>query len=598
MKYPTTWNLDLVIKKAGDKSLLTLRKKSQAETDLFVKKWGKRKDYLSNPKILLKALVDYEKYVRFYFGNAPESYFFGLKSALDQTDPVIKAKVNLASEFENKLVNEIQFFEINLSKIPKENQLKFLKDKSLSPYRHFLEKLFRDGEHILSDPEEKILNLKSTTSYINWVQMVSEFLSREEAEVIMQDGKKRKQNFSQIVSLIDSQNKKTRDDAARNLNEIFQKNLDVAEKEINSVLTDKKINDLLRNFKNAQDARLLNDDVDEPVVDGLAEAVFVGFNLSARFYELKAKLFGVKKLAYHERNVPYGSLEASYNFDQAVDLVDKVFSDLHPKFAQIFEGFLKGGQIDVEPKKGKSGGAACWHNLISQPTYVLLNHTNKLRDITTIAHEVGHGINNELVREKQNALNFGTPVSTAEVASTFMEDFVFEKLLEGTNEELQLQLLMSKLGDEVSTVFRQMAFYMFEKELHENFRQKGYLTSAEIGSLFRKYMEAYMGKFVEQSAGSENWWVYVSHFRSYFYVYSYASGLLISKAMQKMVRKDRKSIEKVVEFLSAGKSDSPKNIFMKMRIDISDKEFWVNGVSEFERLLDKTWQLARKLGKI
>ena len=278
-------------------------------------------------------------------------------------------------------------------------------------------------------------------------------------------------------------------------------------------------------------------------------------------------------------------------------MVSSVFKNLHPKFAQIFQEFLENGQIDVLPAKGKHGGASCWRNLISHPTFILLNHNNRLRDVSTLAHELGHGINNELMKEKQNALNFGSPTSTAEVASTFMEDFVFEKLLSEANEELKLQLLMSKLGDQVSTIFRQVAFYQFERELNKDFRQKGYLTVKEIGLLFSKHTRAYMGDYVEQSVGSSNWWLYVSHFRYFFYVYSYASGLLISKFLQSEVRRDKKFIDKVINFLSTGTSISPKESFAKMGIRI-DAKFWEKGISEFEELLNQTWSLAKKLGKI
>jgi oligoendopeptidase F len=215
-----------------------------------------------------------------------------------------------------------------------------------------------------------------------------------------------------------------------------------------------------------------------------------------------------------------------------------------------------------------------------------------------MAHESGHGINNEMMRKKQHALYFETPLSTAEVASTFMEDFVLERLMEEASDELRLSLMLTKLNDDISTIFRQIALYRFEQELHAKYREKGYISKEVIGELFQKHMSAYMGDAVEQSNGSENWWVYWSHIRSFFYVYSYASGLLISKAMQAAVRKDKVFIEKVKEFLSAGSSDSPKNIFSKMGIDITDESFWKNGLDEISRLLEETKILAKKLHKI
>ena len=247
---------------------------------------------------------------------------------------------------------------------------------------------------------------------------------------------------------------------------------------------------------------------------------------------------------------------------------------------------------------GKKSGAFCSYNLITQPVYILLNWVNKLDDVRTFAHEMGHGINDEMMRKNQNALNFGTPTSTAEVASTFMEDFVIQELLKNANEELKLALMMSKLNQDVSSIFRQVAFYNFEAELHKNFREKGYLSKEEVGKMYKDHMNSYLGPSIKMSPGSENWWIAVHHFRYFFYVYSYASGLLISKSLQAEVKKDPRFILKVKKFLSAGLSDSPKNIFAKLGINISDKKFWEKGILEVENLLNETEKLAKKLRKI
>ena len=127
--------------------------------------------------------------------------------------------------------------------------------------------------------------------------------------------------------------------------------------------------------------------------------------------------------------------------------------------------------------------------------------------------------------------------------------------------------------------------------------RKDYLSYKEIGELFKRHMKNYMGEFVEQSEDSKNWWIYWGHIRTFFYNYSYASGLLISKFMQKEVRKNSKFIEKVKEFLSTGLSDSPKNIFKKMGIDITRKDFWNNCLDEVEDLLIEAERLAKKINQ-
>ena len=428
--------------------------------------------------------------------------------------------------------------------------------------------------------------------------MVSSLLSKEEREVLLENGIKKTKNFSEIIDIFDSKHKKVRDSACRVFNDIIYKYVDIAEHELNSILENKKIDDELRKINRPDFTRHLNDDIETEIVDTLVSTIYKRFDISKKYYKLKAKLMKVKKLKYHERNVTYGSLNKKYAYEKGIKLVYNAFEKLDKKFADILLNFEKNGQIDVYPKKGKISGAMCFHYLISHPTYVILNYTNKIDDILTISHEFGHAINNELIKEKQNALNFYTPLSTAEVASTFMEDFVFEEILKEADDETKLAIMMSKLNRDISTIFRQIACYKFEQELHQEYRNKGYLSKENIGKLFRKNMESYMGPYVEQSPGSENWWVHWGHIRRFFYNYSYASGLLISKSLQNSVKKDPKFIKKVEEFLSSGSSDSPKNIFKKLGIDITKKEFWEKGIKKIEILLKETEELAKKLKKI
>ncbi len=594
----TEWNLNCLFKGINDPTIEEKRKKWLVKTQEFISKWKQRKDYLENPKIMKEALDEYEKWGELYGSEADECYYFWLKNKQNQNDSEIKAKFNKIEEFSKKIINDINFFTLNISKIPLKIQGEFLKNPDLKKYKHFLERLFDEGKYLLSEGEEKIMNLKSTTSYSYWVKMISEFLSKEEKEVLNEEEEKSLESFSDLMSLMQSKKKNVRDIAAKAVNEILDKYKDVAEIEINALLSDKKTNDQIRGFDRPDKSRHVSDDIESEIVDSLVEAVSKKFDISKRYYKLKSALLGLPKLEYHERNVDYGSLSKKYSYEDSVKLIYKVFSNLDKKFAELLQMFVEKEQIDVYPKKGKTGGAFCVHFLKSQPTYILLNHTNKLGDVETLAHELGHAINNELMKEKQNAINFNTTLATAEVASTFMEDFVLQELMNDADDELKLTLFMQKLNGDISTIMRQIACYMFEQELHKEFRKKSYLSKEEIGKIFQKHMKEYMGDYVEQSKGSENWWIYWSHIRSYFYNYSYASGLLISKVLQRKVKEDSGFIEKVKEFLLAGTSMSPKQIFSEMGLDISKKEFWEEGLKEIEVLLNKTELLAKKLGKL
>jgi oligoendopeptidase F len=595
----TEWNFKELFAGDNDPSMEKERKEIEKANHKFIEKWRMDEKYLKDPKVLKEALDEFEVLQRQFGNGGKQGYYFWLRSSQDQSNTDIKAKVNKIEEFSTHIYNAIQFFTLNIAKIPAADQSKFLGYEDLRPYKHFLEKLFAESKYLLSEEEEKIIVLKAQTSHSNWTRMVSEFLAKEEREIFVDKNKKEKKNFSEIQSMTSNKEKVVRDDAAKAVNEIVGKHAKVAEAEINSILGNKKVDDDLRGIARPDLTRHIGDDIDTDVVDTLIKTVSSRFNISQRYYALKAKLLGFDKMAYHERNVDYGKVDKKFTFQDSADLVYKTMNNLDPKFAEIFKMFVTKGQVDVYPRKGKRGGAFCAYNLISQPVYTLLNHTDKFNDVLTIAHELGHGINDELMREKQNALNFGTPMSTAEVASTFMEDFVLQELLSQSNDdEFRLTVLMQKLNDDISTIIRQVAGYKFEQDLHQNFREKGYLSAEDIGKIFQENMSAYMGPAVEQSDGSENWWVQWPHIRSFFYVYSYSSGLLISKAMQNSVKSDPKFIEKVKEFLSAGLSDSPKNIFAKMNIDITYAGFWNKGLDEVEKLLDEVEGLAKKLGKI
>lgn len=574
------------------------RKNAELATDKFVDKWEKRIDYLSDPGKLLQALEEYESWTTEFGGGGKQAYYWSLLSSLDQNDPNIKAEKNKVNDFGTRLENRIQFFSLRVAKIPAEQQKLFLDYPGLAKYRHFLERLFLQAKYHLSEPEEKIMNLKAPVSHTNWVKMLTGFLAKEERLVTDEKGKKVKRTYQGLIDLFSSSKKAVRDEAASALNDILGKLLDVGEAEINSVLQNRKIDDEIRGFPRPDSVRHLSDDVDSETVDAMIKVVSGRNDIANRFYNLKAKLLKQKTLAYHERLAPVVKAEQKYPFQEAVDLVDRVFGNLDTEFQKVFREFIANGQVDVFPKLGKRGGAFCTSSTLVTPCFVLLNHTDTLHNVITLAHEFGHAINDEFMRGVQNEFNFSVSMATAEVASTFMEDFVYDEILKTASEDLRFSIMVGRLDDFVASIFRQVACYQFEMDLHTTFRKKGYLSKEEIGEIFAKRMAEYMGSAVEKSKGSQNWWLYWSHVRTFFYVYSYASGLLISKSLQASVKKDPAFILKVKEFLRAGTSDSPKNIFAKIGIDITDKKFWEKGVAEIEELLNETEKLAKKLGKI
>lgn len=592
------WDFGLLYRNYDKKALsLELEEIKRRNLD-FSAKWKAKTEYLEDPGTLEQALDEYESIAATIGVSGKPGYYYWLKYQLDQQNTEIKAELSKIDDLGTLIENELEFFTQGISRIPVDKQETFLNFPGLFKYKHLLQRLFDSAKYLLTEPEEKILNLTSKTAQGNWVDMISDFLSREERKVLHESGEEKEANFSQILEGINSINKKVRDSAASALNDIFSKHAPAAEYELNSVLHNKKVSDELRGFTRPDASRHFADDIETEVVDSLIEAVTSRFDISQRFYKLKARLLGVEKLQYHERNVDYGSTNGKYDFDSTAELVSKVFNGLDAEFGSILTDFLIEGKIDVFPKKGKDSGAFCVHMEKELPVFVMLNHTGRLNDVTTLAHEMGHAINFELMKKEQNALNCGTYTCTAEVASTFMEDFVLDEIENGVDDARRLEILMERLNGDVSSIQRQVACYNFEKDLHTIYRSEGFLPLKRIGELFIKHMGAYMGEAVEMSPGAENWWVYWSHIRSYFYVYSYASGVMISKSLKNMVGDDLSFVQKVKKFLSMGTSVSPRESFEELGIDIADKGFWMKGLEELDSMVTEAEELARKLGRI
>jgi oligoendopeptidase F len=593
-----TWDLTPLYASDTDPQIDRDLSRVSEATTAFVSKWRQRVTELDNPKTLRQALDDFERLHRDYGYSGKAGYYFHLRSAQDQNDPTIRARVTKVNDAAKQNSLKLQFFTLAIGKIDEIGQARLLKANELKPYIHFLEQVWAEARHMLDEGQEKVMAHLSTSAFSRWEEMVSALIAKAERQVLLEDGTQGLRTFSDLDTLLESKDKKVRDSAAAALNSILAEYVEIAENEINALLESKKAVDELRSYDRPDDSRHLNDDIEPSTVDSLVKTVSDNFEIAQRFYKLKAKLLGQKQLAYHERHIEYGELGGDYPYEKGVEIVRTALRKLDHEFADIFELFVKNGQLDVFPRKNKTGGAFCTYDLPTLPTYILLNHTNKISDVLTIAHEVGHGINDELVKKSQNSLNFGTSLATAEVASTFMEDFALQELMKGADDERRLAVAIMRLDRDIATIFRQIAAYRFEQELHRQYREKGYLSKEEIGKIFSNHMSSYMGTAVKQDAGSENWWVYWSHFRAFFYVYSYASGLLISKSLQASVEQDSKFIEKVKGFLSAGTSASPAQIFAKLGIDISDSAFWQRGIDKISMNIDQAEALAKKLGKI
>lgn len=597
MKLTTQWDLSVLGTGMNDPAFSRERAVALKKATAFSKKWKKNNKFLTDERELKKVLDDYNVVSEL---PSNEDMFLWMSLQLKTDDIALQAAMKKLTDFGQQLAEHTRFFSLALGSIKPADQKKFLKSEPLKPYRNYLRDTFKTAQHDLSEPEEKILSLVSGVSYGNWVNMLDEFLSQAEEEILQKEGKKfvvKKVGTEIVLTELSSIYPKIRQSANQALARIYQKFVAVAEKEINSVLESSKISDELRKLPRPDSARHLGEGVTSNIVDTLREVVGKNMKLSHQFYDLKSKLLKQDRFHYNERNLKFGTSHAEYEYPETVSLVRNAFARIDNEFVNILDDFVATGKIDVYPKKGKTGGAFCLSVGVHEPVFVLLNHTKTTRDVTTLAHEMGHAVHGVLSK-KELSINYHPPMATAEVASTFCEDFVFDEIIAGTKEGERLVLMVERLQDKTNTIFRQIAAYNFEYELHTEFRKQGYLSHTEIGIIFNKHMKSYLGPHFDFDENSGRGWLHWGHFRRPFYVYSYVMGLLCAQAMQAQFKENPEFISAIKEFYSTGSSLSPQEIFAKMGMDIADASFWQKGIDEYKQLLNETKKLAKKLGKI
>ena len=573
IKQKTDWDLKLFYKSHTDEAIEADLQKCEKLNDIFANKYS-GVDFTKDESTLATALGDYEKLLGDSSGSRAIMYFYYAKD-LNVLDKKAEAEINRMTGRLTNASNKIIFFELKLAKISETLQKKFLSSEKLTHFKYFLENVFKLSKYNLSEAEEKIMSLKSQTSRQMWMAGQDKLLSKQ---TILWKGKELP--IAEAMSIVPSLPTKDRHALHKLVMNILKSISDFAEAEVNAVYIDKKINDELRGFKNPYDATLLSHETDEVMVKTLVDTVTKGFKISHRFYKLKARLLKQDKLTYADRSAGIGKTDKKITFEEGLQIVSKAFEAMDHDFKDVFHDMLTNGQIDVYPKKGKTGGAYCSAN-VDTPTLVLLNNVPEMRSVMTLAHEMGHAIHFEYSKD-QKPMYQGVSTAVAEVASTFFEQVVFNELFKTLSKNEQIIALHNKINDDISTIFRQIACFNFENELHKEIRAKGFLSKEEIGKILNKHMKAYLGPIMEMTDEDGYFFVNWSHIRNFFYVYSYSFGCLVSKALYSKYQKDASYLHKIKTFLSAGCSKSPRDIFGEIDIDVSDPKFWEEGLKVIE----------------
>ncbi len=570
----TEWDLSLLCSGLDDPRIERDQKQADRAIATFVKKYKKDKRHLKNPAALAIALADYEKLIGLSAARA--SYYTWFRKELNVEDKAAEALATKLDERGTKRGNTMLFFALELGRLPKATQKKFLVAPILAPYRYWLKQLFDTAKYDLSEPEEKIISLLGSVSYDRWIQATENILNKKTVR-----HKGRDLPLPEAQAMVQNLPTPERRALYRNIRDVYESVGDVAESEINAIYTSKKIQDELRGFTAPYEATILGYQNDPKSILALVDAVAKRESIAHRFYEVKRRLLKEEKLTYADRAAHVGAIKTKVPFDKAVKIVRETFGSLDPQYADIFDRLLNNGQVDVAPKKGKSGGAFCAGGA-NVPTFVLLNHIDNFESLKTLAHEMGHAIHTERAKS-QRPLYEGYPISTAETASTFFEAAALHRVIESLQPEERVIALHDTVQDNIATVFRQVACFRFEQALHAEIRRDGYVPKERIAEIMNEHTASYLGPAVELEPSDGYFFVTWSHVRRFFYVYTYAYGQLISKALLAKVEKDPHFIKKVDGFFTSGESKSPYDIFKSCGLDTKKPDIFLDGLASIER---------------
>jgi len=477
------------------------------------------------------------------------------------------------------------FFELELNRIDDAAMDKSLGDPALAHYRPWIADLRRERPHQLEDRIEQLFHEKSLTGASAWNRLFDETMTALRFEV---DGESL--SLEPVLNLFTDRDEAKRRAASQAVAATLGENRRVFTLITNVLAKDRDISDRWHKFDDVAASRHLANRIEPEVVDALVAEVQKAYpRLSHRYYAMKARWLGKEKLAHWDRNAPLPEEDDRIvGWAEARATVLGAYNGFAPEMADIARRFFDDRWIDAPVRPGKAPGAFAHPTVPSAHPYVLLNYQGKTRDVMTLAHELGHGVH-QVLAGPQGALMAPTPLTLAETASVFGEMLTFQAIVKATPDPRRRRaLLASKVEDMLNTVVRQIAFYIFERRVHEE-RRQGELTADRLGDIWLEVQAESLGPSIELKEGYETFWSYIPHFiHSPFYVYAYAFGDCLVNSLYARYREAEAGFaEKYFEMLKAGGSKHHSELLKPFGLDASDPKFWQKGLSVIEGLIDE-----------
>ena len=517
--------------------------------------------------------------------------FAHLRFAADTEEPANGALVQMVSERGTAIQTKLLFFELEWVEVPDERTEELLAADGLGFASHYLRTERRYRPHLLSKPEETIATELSVTGRSAWTRLFDELTSAIRVEL---SGEPEPVSLDVALSRLVDPDREARRATAEAVTAALQPGMRTRAYVFNTLLQDKSIKDRLRAYPHWLASRNLSNEASDESVQALVEAVKGRYGLARRWYETKARLLGIDRLADFDRMAAVTSDDEEVPWEQGMDLVLDSFASFSDRAAGVVQRFFADRWIDAPPTAVKRGGAFSASTVPSVHPYVLLNYTGRRRDVMTLAHELGHGLHQTLARE-QGVFHQNTPLTVAETASVFAEEIVFGRLLgQAETPESRLSLLAEAIEGQIGTVFRQIAMNQFEDRVHTARRTEGELPVERFGDLWAETQAELLGDSVEITDNYRSWWSYVPHFiGTPGYVYAYAFGQLLALSVYRLyTERGDQIVPAYLEMLTAGGSRSPEDLARIVGVDLADPGFWDSGLELVEEQLNAAVEAA------
>ena len=500
-------------------------------------------------------------------------------SGEDERD--LNAAVDMALvEFQNLL----RFFELEWIAVADDHAARVLADDALARNRHYLASSRRFAPHIRSEPEEEMLGERDPAAAGAWHTLFDQVTSTLRVPF---DGADR--TIDEVLARVRNPEREVRLSAYEALFTALEPQTPVLAHVYDSLVADRLVLDRVRGYTFPREPRDLENELPSAAVDNLLAAVERHHHLAHRWFRHKARLLGLDKLSLGDQYAPLGSTRA-VAYEDATSLVSTALDDFSPRIGAVARGLYRDNRIDAEPRDGKRGGAFCASIAQDALPYIMLNFTDQMDDVRTLAHEIGHAMQFQLAGERQTALSHHPPLALAEVPSTFAEMIVTERLLSaaGDDTQVRLGLLASSVETAFATVFRQTHMVRYEEGAYALRAEGKALLPDRLSEVWLATNRPYYGDAVDLPEGYRRGWAYIPHFiHTRFYTYAYVFAHLASLALYARYREDSDAfVGPYLDFLSIGGAASPQEQLAGIGLDITCDDAWDAGFAEIERLIE------------